>query len=209
MTNTRILLAALILFLAGNAFGQLRKTIHQSFDLPDSTKTLVINFPEADQWKVELWAGNSIMTESDIKMYSATKAIFNFFVEKGRYNYLTVEKGDSLAMVGQDPKRQIIKAGEMECSEEVLVRIFIPDTFEEQKPGTWARELVVREGNGGKKVTRKKLNREGVGVSDELQKAVNSEAATSDSLSKRVIQPTSMPVDTTSKEKDNDKGTGN
>lgn len=90
----------------------------------------------------------------------------------------------------------VIKAGDMECSEVVFVRVFIPDTFEESTPGIWKRELVEREGNGGKKVTRKKLDRERIGVSDELQKAVNSEKATSDSLSQRVIDPTTMPDST-------------
>lgn len=192
--NKYLLISGLLLLSAvSTSYGQLQKTLHQSFEIPDSTRTLLIKFPEMDSWKIVSWAGNSIMTESNIKMYSANKGIFNFFLDKGRYNYMTYEKGDSLLMTGQDPKRDVIKAGDMECSEIVDVRIFIPDAFQEVSPGVWAREIKKRTDQNGKEIVRKKLDREKINVSENLQKEVRPEDEVSDSLSNGVIRPEALP----------------
>ena len=192
-------------------YGQLQKTIHQSFVLPDSASTLLINLPEDDIWEVVPWSGNSIMTESNIKMYSANKGIFNFFIEKGRYEYQAFEKGDSLALAGENIKRLVIKAGEMECSEEVKVRIFIPDTFVEEEYGLWKRPLEKKADKDAPKI-KKKLNREKIDVSEALQEEVKPLEPVSDSLSQRVINPVAVP-DSIHLNKEmpdsDDKGTGN
>jgi len=211
--NFRTLLTLVVFFtITATASAQLRKTLHQSFQLPDSTRTLIIDFPQNDNWEIQLWAGNSIMTESDIKMYSANKGIFDFFLEKGRYDYITAEKGDSLALLGKDPERELIRAGDMECSEVVNVRIFIPDTFQEKAPGVWTRTIEERKGHGGKNVSRKKLDRERIEVSEELQRSVNAEEEVSDSLSQRVIKPKVLNDSTSLKKERNTtdgQGTGN
>jgi hypothetical protein len=192
-------------------YGQLQKTIHQSFVLPDSTSTLLINLPEDDIWEVVPWSGNSIMTESNIKMYSANKGIFNFFIEKGRYEYQALEKGDSLALAGEHTKRLVVKAGAMECTEEVQVRIFIPDTFVEEEYGLWKRPLEKKADKDTPRI-KKKLNREKIEVSEALQEEVKPLEPVSDSLSQRAINPVAVPdsIDLKKEMPDSDdKGTGN
>ena len=192
--NKYLLISGLLLLLTvSTSYGQLQKTLHQSFEMPDSTRTLLIKFPEMDSWEIVSWAGNSIMTESNIKMYSANKGIFNFFLDKGRYNYMAYEKGDSLLMTGQDQKRDVIRAGDMECSEIVDVRIFIPDAFKEVSPGIWAREIKKRTDKNGKEIVRKKLEREKINVSENLQKEVRPDEEVSDSLSNGIIRPEALP----------------
>lgn len=193
-------------------YGQLQKTIHQSFILPDSASTLLINLPEDDIWEVVPWSGNSIMTESNIKMYSANRGIFNFFIEKGRYEYQALEKGDSLAIVGEDTKRLVIKAGAQECSEEVQVRIFIPDSFVEEEYGFWKRPLEKKTDKDAPRI-KKKLNREKIEVSEALQEEVKPLEPVSDSLSQRAIKPVAVPdsihLNKETPDNSDDQGTGN
>lgn len=205
----------MLLFLLATtpSYAQLQKTLHQSFAIPDSAKTLIINLPDQDDWEVIPWAGNSIMTESNIKMYSANKGIFNFFMEKGRYNYLTLEQGDSLSIVGEDIKRLVIKAGELECSEVVDVRIFIPDSYQEISYGIWTRPDEAPDTRKDKARIKKKLDREKIEVSDNLKESIDSLVPDVDSSAQENIIPLEVPKDPSELKKEkiekDDKGTGN
>jgi hypothetical protein len=198
---------------ASPALGQLQKTLHQSFAVPDSTKMLIVNLPDQDDWEVIPWAGNSIMTESNIKMYSANKGIFNHFMEKGRYDYLTLEQGDSLSIVGKDTKRLVIKAGELECSEVVDVRIFIPDTYQELSYGIWTRPDEAPDTRKDKARIKKKLDREKIDVSGALKESIDPIKSEADSSVKEGIPPLDTPKNPGDFKKEktekDDKGTGN
>jgi len=170
----RILLWLAVLVLADTtAYTQLVKTLHQVFEVPDSATTLSFSLYEKDKFEAVPWAGNTIMTESNIKLYYASRGVFDFFLDKGRYNFESREGGDTLVVAAQDIKRQDIKSGNAQCYEEVAIRIFIPDDFSQAGPALWARPRKEQsEERPGAYKPRKKLARESGSVSEELQETV-------------------------------------
>lgn len=195
MYSRPAILLTICLLLTNWAFGQLQKTLHQSFVLPDSATTLRINLPAGDEVEIVKWAGNSIMTESQVQLYQSNKGLFEHFIEKGRYNYILQESGTDLTMVGEDNKRLAIKTVNQEfpSTEIIEVRVFIPDAFEEVEPGFWQREIEQRLDEDGNPIVRKKLDRDKITVSKELQEKVAPLTPPSDSLSQGVDRPVSVP----------------
>ncbi len=176
-----VLLATLLLgSMPGKA--QLVKTLHQAYEVPDSISFLSFQLHEEDKFEVVPWAGNTIMTESKIKIYYASKAVFDFFLEKGRYNFNSQADADTLLLAAQDAKRLAIKSGNTECFEEVAIRIFIPDSFAKVTETVWSRP-VEEEEEGSQETARKPLARERADVSEALREAVQPLQPEADSLS--------------------------
>jgi hypothetical protein len=162
-------LIIILAFSAGSLQAQLKKTLHKTFEVPEQTTTLLLNIYEDDSYEVVPWAGNAIMTETNIKVYYTSRAIFDFLLEQGRYEFITAQRGDSLLLSGQDMQRRIVKVEETESLEKVHSRIFIPDAFQQVALGHWVRE--VEEPEEGE-APRKTLEREKINVSDALKEAV-------------------------------------
>ena len=162
-----LLLTSLVLLSATSLKAQLKKTLHTTYEVPETTSTLVFNIFEDDSYDIISWAGNAIMTETNIRVYFTSKAVFDFLLEQGRYDFLAQAQGDSLMLTNKDMVRRIIKAEETETVEKVHSRIFIPDAFQEVAPGVWRRELEEEEEKG-----REQLEREKINVSEKLKEAV-------------------------------------
>lgn len=166
-------IASLILFLSLTATSlnaQLKKTLHKTYEVPSQTAKLLLNVYEQDSYDVIPWAGNAIMTETNIKVYYTSKPVFDFLLEQGRYEFITQPQSDSLIFTGKDMQRHIIKTEGMESIEKVHIRIFIPDAFEQVAPGHWVREVNTPE--EGEDAPRQTLEREKIKVSEELKNAV-------------------------------------
>lgn len=190
-----IVFPALLLLSIPSTHAQLVKMLHQAFEVPDSATTLAFSIYENDKFEIVPWAGNTIMTESNIKLYYASRGVFDFFLEKGRYNFQAQEGGDTLVLAAQDTKRLAIKSGDTQCYEEVAIRIFIPDDFSQISPGVWfrPRKEKSKERIGAFK-PRKKLARESGTVSESLRDAVQPLAPPADTLE---AQPALMLPDST------------
>lgn len=162
---------ALVLLAGATARAQLKKTLHQTFEVPDSTAYLVFGLYAGDTYTIEPWAGNNIMTEAQVSVYSSTQPVFDHLVENGRYGFEAKEGRDTLSLSSTDLKRLAIRAAGMQAFEEVSVRIFIPDSFKKagdyvySRPKPEAPEVMV----GKAPPVRKKLARESGEVSAELK----------------------------------------
>ena len=118
--------AFLLLSFAANA--QLAKTIHQTFDLGEA-ETVALQL-QGDV-EIETWAGNSVMTETQIELYDATPAVLKYFVEElGRYEIEAKEQGTGLALVSKDQTRRSIQYKGQQCFETTRTKVFVPDTYE-------------------------------------------------------------------------------
>lgn len=117
-----------------NSFGQLRKVIHQTFDL-DSVA--VLNFDLYGDYVVENWAGSNVLSETTIKLYQASDAVLNFFIESGRYELLADKSGTSLALKSKDKERKSIKTSRGETTEIVKMRIMVPESFQKSGEFSW------------------------------------------------------------------------
>lgn len=164
----RIGILAIALLFSVCAQAQLKKTLHKVFELPPEATKLVLNIYEGDEYEIVPWAGNTILTETDVAMRKASKGVFDFFVEEGRYDFDAQLRSDSLVLSSKDLLRRVIKIEDTAAEEKVRSRIFIPDVLEQQSPTLWTRPEA-EEWDG---TPRKRLNRERMEASDAVKEAV-------------------------------------
>lgn len=116
---------------------QLEKVLHQTFFL-EEIDLVALNV--AGDIEIEQWAGNTIMTETRVKLYEGSPGIINYFVKAGRYD---IEKEDfgttGIKLNSKDNIRRPIRTKTGECYEEVTVRVFVPEDFEKNQNGTLER----------------------------------------------------------------------
>ncbi len=121
-------------FVSQIAIAQLSKVIHQTFEI-DSIQNLTIKL--VGEYKLEKWAGNTILTETKVKIYNTTPGDFKYFIEeKKRYEIVAELNGTIGTLFSFDSKRSSIKnkkTGE-ESYETVKVKIFVPDDFNLDDP---------------------------------------------------------------------------
>lgn len=157
-----------LLLLGSPVQAQLKKTLHKVFEVPEAADKLVFNIYEGDSYDIIPWAGNTIMAETHVEMYKASRGVFDFFLEEGRYEFITQPRGDSLIVSSKDLLRRVIKLEDVEALEKVHSRIYIPDYFSRQSATVWERPEEEQERQPG----RKKLNREKMDVDEALREAV-------------------------------------
>ena len=131
------LIIGILLLTAHTAFGQLQRTIHKTFPL-DSADIVELNI-FGDDYVVETWAGDNILTETKIKLYNASKTILNFFMERGRYDIEGKVEENVLVLTSKNKSRPPIKNKDLECHEVISLRIFMPDTFAESGGTSWTK----------------------------------------------------------------------
>lgn len=189
--NKHLLILCLALSIGTISHAQLKKTLHTTFELPDSSRQLV--FDMYDNYTVVPWAGNTVMTEANIHVYQSSAAILQFFIDKGRYDFEMQTVGaDSSAVLlaAKDQKRLTIKSGGKEAYEEIEVRIYIPDSFQQSDTHTWTRTIAPNNAH----VARAKLARERAVVSKELQEALQPKMENSDSTEQVIpLTPPTSP----------------
>lgn len=119
------------------AQAQLEKVLHQTFFL-DEIDLVALNV--AGDIEIEQWAGNTIMTETKVKLYEGSPGIINYFVKTGRYDIEHESFGsEGIRLNSKDSVRRPIKTKAGECYEEVIVRVFIPEDFEKDGNNTLKR----------------------------------------------------------------------
>ncbi len=120
------------------ASGQLQKTIHQTYSMPDTVSLieLSINGPFA----VQTWPGNVVMSEVRISLYNGSEGLLKHFMESQRYDIVSQVAGDSLRVQSLMMERPEIKTDKGVITELVDVRLFLPDTFEAVSEGVWRRK---------------------------------------------------------------------
>ncbi len=159
-----------LLWLATPADAQLKTTLHKVFEVPEASNQLVFNIYEQDSFDIVPWAGNTLMAETHVSVEKASRGVFDYLIEEGRYDVLTEPAGDSLLVSSKDLVRQAIRVQGVESIERVYSRIFIPDTFEPFSADVWKRPERTEEEE--RERPRKKLNREKMDVDESVKEAV-------------------------------------
>jgi hypothetical protein len=133
MKYTLLLFSFLLLSISANA--QLKKTVHQTFEVGEARN---INLDVFGDYEIESWPGNTIMSETKIELYDASPHILKFFMEeKERYKLTLNGAGEeSISLVSNDKERRGIQYKGKECFEQVKVKLFVPEEFVEINPKT-------------------------------------------------------------------------
>lgn len=108
--------------------GQVQKTLHQTFDINGADK---IQVSLADNYDVQTWAGNNVMIEMTIKLSHVQQNVLDYVVhQEGRYNIQLLRPQENIVqLVSKNPSRKSISVKGVDAEEVVLVRIFVPDTY--------------------------------------------------------------------------------
>ena len=79
---------------ASAGYAQFAKTMHSTFPTDDIE---TINLELVDNVTVEHWAGNTILVQTDVRLYNASKGLFAFLTEEdGRYELSASTEGSTL-----------------------------------------------------------------------------------------------------------------
>jgi len=133
MKNTLLILSLLLISISAKA--QLKKTVHQTFEVGEARN---INLDVFGEYEIEAWPGNTIMSETKIELYDASPHILKFFMEeKERYKLrLDGEGEESISLVSIDQERRSIQYKGNECFEQVKVKLYVPEEFVAVNPKT-------------------------------------------------------------------------
>lgn len=131
------LILLLSLVTSSALIAQLKHTQHQTFQM-DSINQVRIDL--VDPFTVETWAGNQLMTETQVQLYQASESVLQFFLKNDRYSIVADSTGaHSLSLLSKDTVRKRIKTKFGDCEERIAVRIFVPKNFEQKSEQVWAR----------------------------------------------------------------------
>ena len=107
---------------------QVQKTIHQTFDVEDEVTQVALDI--YDEFEVEHWASNTIMTVTKVELTSGSQYLLDFYAKKGRYDLDVSGASTSLKLVSKDKVRRGMKYKDMMVYEQVTMKILIPEDFE-------------------------------------------------------------------------------
>lgn len=126
-----LLTICLVLAFSASAFGQMERTFYQSFEI-DSVQSIALNL--TGEFELSAWAGNTVLTETNIKLWEGSPAILDFFIKQGRYEIKMDKTEIDAAFKHTQSDRKPIKTQKNECTELVTLKVFVPDTY------TWSVE---------------------------------------------------------------------
>ncbi|MFN0174497.1 MAG: hypothetical protein ACKVU0_07625 [Saprospiraceae bacterium] len=143
-------LHTLFILLAFNTPGkaQMERTMYQVFEV-DSAQT--VQFEVAGEYEVLEWAGNSILVETNVQIWDASREILAELIKIGRYDLATdsstVPNPKQVRIFTKNLDRKPIKRLDgQKCLEIAVTKIFIPDTFYISED----KQRLTRKGEGGK-----------------------------------------------------------
>jgi hypothetical protein len=114
------------LFFSFQANAQLEKTIHQTFPL-ENRQTVTLDI--YGDYELIPWAGDHILTESNIKLYDASEGILEHFLKIGRYDMHIDSSSGSFILVSNDKERRSVKTKNGDAYEFVKIKVFVPDAY--------------------------------------------------------------------------------
>lgn len=117
----------LVISYIGSLQAQEKTSFHQSFELTDSTNIILIELN--NEYEYEFWAGNTILVQTEIELYNASKAVLSYFKEQGRYTIDSYTFLEEIKLVPQDSIQEPIQTKRGECFEIIKTKILLPDTF--------------------------------------------------------------------------------
>lgn len=114
-----------------NADAQMERTMYQVFEV-DSAQ--LIKFEVAGEYDVLAWAGNSILVETNVQIWDASREILSHLIKDGRYDLAVdsalVPNPKQVRIFTKNLERKPIKRLDgQKCLEIAVTKIFVPDTF--------------------------------------------------------------------------------
>ena len=127
MLQRALFVSIFLLFAIGAAEAQMERTMYQVFEV-DSAK--VVNLDLAGIYELQVWAGSSILVETNIQISHASPEILDYLIKQGRYDVVADTISETVVKIKTKVRdRKPIKTPDGECTEIATTKLFIPDTF--------------------------------------------------------------------------------
>ena len=127
MLQRALLVSIFLLSAIGAAEAQMERTMYQVFEV-DSAK--VVNLDLAGIYELQVWAGSSILVETNIQISHASPEILDYLIKLGRYDVVADTISETVVKIKTKVRdRKPIKTPDGECTEIATTKLFIPDTF--------------------------------------------------------------------------------
>ncbi len=124
MNKYLTILCFLCFYVSINA--QHEKIIHKSFDIEDAS-TIKLNI--YGEHVFEKWEGNTILTETTVKLHDASPAVFKYYLKEGRYEVIGALDNNVLNISSVKMDRNPIKTKNGVCYEFVNTIVYYPEDF--------------------------------------------------------------------------------
>lgn len=100
------------------------QVIHQSFEMGERKAiTLSLDIP----YEVETWAGNTILTETKVKMDNIPPKILKHFINQGRYEIIENNSDSAIELSLKEADRRPIRTKNGEATETINIKIYVPE----------------------------------------------------------------------------------
>ena len=109
---------------------QVKKTLHQTFELSDENTQVTLDL--FDEFEVEKWSSNNIMIVSTATLENGAQHVLDFYVREGRYNVEKSGEEIKLTLTSKDKVRKGMKYKDVMIFEMVIMKLFIPENYELQ-----------------------------------------------------------------------------
>jgi hypothetical protein len=127
MLQRALFVSIFLLFAIGAVEAQMERTMYQVFEV-DSAK--VVNLDLAGIYELQVWAGSSILVETNIQISHASPEILDYLIKQGRYDVVADTISETVVKIKTKVRdRKPIKTPDGECTEIATTKLFIPDTF--------------------------------------------------------------------------------
>ncbi|MFM8449557.1 MAG: hypothetical protein ACKOAY_05580 [Haliscomenobacter sp.] len=114
-----------------------KKTMHQTFEVPDSVCLVEIEIPWG--YVVERWPTNAMMVEETVELRKIPDSVAGALVKQGRFGLKLACKFGLCVLSPVQTSFPVIRTTMGELEEQIQVRIFLPDDFEKAGDHLWTR----------------------------------------------------------------------
>ncbi len=125
----RYILTLLIVSFGLLANAQVKRTLHQTFELTDQNTEVALNI--YDDFEVEKWSSNNIMVVTTAILESGAQHLLDFYVDsKGRYDIEKSGKDALITLTSKDKVRLGMKYKGQVVYEMVSLKMYVPENYE-------------------------------------------------------------------------------
>lgn len=132
-----------------SAAGQFVSTLHETIEA-DSAEAITLDL--VGDVEAANWPGNTVLVETDVRIFNTTEGAFEFFLEEDdRYGVTSDLTAGTLRIYSANPHRPVIRSRRGVAEERVRIRVHVPHRFAidtTQGGGVYTRIYVERASEG-------------------------------------------------------------
>ena len=122
----RLIFLSFLLFCVISLPAQQSRLLHENYPL-DSIQDIELALK--GDIEIETWPGNTILIETFLEVYDASRAVFDYYINSGRYELEAAQEGKRLRLSHKEEMNKQIRNKTSEFYEQLNIRILVPEEF--------------------------------------------------------------------------------